>query len=390
MISVEEAQARIAALLRVMESEAVDLAEAGGRVLSEAVVAQRDQPPFSASAMDGWALRAQDCAPGARLSIVGESHAGNRLARALAPGEAARIFTGGPVPAGADAVLIQEDATRDGGALLPQTTLNTGANIRSQGNDFKSGFSFKPPRRLSPGDVALLAAMGCARPMARRRPRIALAATGDELVPPGAAPGRDQIFASNQYGLATLLTECGALPHILPIIRDDLDETVRALREAAAQADLVVTLGGASVGDRDLVGKAIGALDFWKVAMRPGKPLMAGRIGDTPMIGLPGNPVSAMVCGEVFLRPAIALMLGLDPASATERRPLAEALPANGPRTHFMRGRDVGGAVAAAPDQDSAMLSVLSGADLLIRRAPHAPPAQPGDTIDVLLLRRPS
>ncbi|PIE10581.1 MAG: molybdopterin molybdenumtransferase MoeA [Rhodobacterales bacterium] len=386
MISVDDALARLRALVPLMDIEEVSLIEATGRVLAQPVAARRDQPPFAASAMDGYAVCAQDAAAGAVLDVIGESAAGSRFDAPCTPGKAVRIFTGAPVPEGAAHVVIQENVTREGDRITI-TAPGDGANIRPAGGDFRIGDELSAPRLLTPADVALLAAMNIDRVPVRRRPVVALIATGDELVQPGETPGPDQIIASNCYGLHGLLSATGAEPRMLPIAPDELDQLI-ATFELAQDADLVVSVGGASVGDHDLVGKAAAALGmeqaFYKVAMRPGKPLMAGQIKDVPLIGLPGNPVSAMVCGEVFLRPVIATMLGLEHSFATRRLPLTAPMEANGPRQHFMRAKAGPEGVTPFPSQDSALLTVLSASNVLIVRPPHAPEAAKGDEVDVI------
>jgi molybdopterin molybdotransferase len=394
MLSVPEALARLLALVAPMGTETVGLAEAGGRVLAADAVAARDQPPFAASAMDGWAVRAADARPGARLRVIGEAPAGRAFAGRLGPGEAVRLFTGAPMPEGADAVLIQEDGDAEGAVVTVREGAGAGAHVRPRGLDFRAGARLKAPRRLSPGDVALLAAMNVPEVAVARRPRVALIPTGDELVEPGERPGDDQIVASNHYGLAALLAAKGAEPWLRPIVPDTAAALTAALAEAAAGADLVVTLGGASVGDYDLVKGALGAegLAFYKVAMRPGKPLIGGRIAGRPMVGLPGNPVSALVSGWVFLVPVIARMLGLPGDPPTRRRArLAAPLGAGGPREHYMRARLAPGEdlplVTAFGEQDSSMLSFLSEADALLVQPAHAPPAQAGTVVEVVVLR---
>ena len=394
MITPAEALARILALMAPVGTESVQLAEALGRALAEPVVAGRTQPPFPSSAMDGYAVRAADAAPGATLRLVGEAAAGRRHEGALGAGEAVRIFTGAPVPEGADAVLIQENAEADGDLVRPTEAVAAGANIRPAGVDFTEGATLSAPRRLAPADLALIASMNAPVVVARRRPRIALLPTGDELVWPGAEPGPDQIVSSNNFGLAAMLSAAGAAPDLRPIAPDRRGELAAALRAAAEEADLILTLGGASVGEHDLVREAVGAaeLDFWKVAVRPGKPLMAGRVAGVPLIGLPGNPVSAMVCGLLFARPAVDALLGLQAAPpARERATLAQALPANGPREHYMRAVLSGapGALRVRPlgNQDSSLLSILSEADALLVREIDAPAAEAGDPAEIIRLR---
>jgi molybdopterin molybdotransferase len=394
MLSVPEARARVAALMAPVPTETVALEAAGGRVLAAPAVARRAQPPFAASAMDGYAVRAAEAVPGAALRRVGESVAGRRFGGGLGPGETVRIFTGAPMPEGADAVLIQEDAEEADGRVRPRVAAVEGAHIRVAGLDFEAGFTLAPPRRLTPADVALLAAMNVPAPAVRRRPVVALLPTGDELVAPGETPGPDQIISSNTYGLAAMLTAAGAAPRLHPAAADTPEALAAALAAAAEGADLVVTLGDASVGEHDHVRAVVGddALSFYKIAMRPGKPLMAGRFRGTPMLGLPGNPVSAMICGLLFLLPAVDALLGLPAAApATEPVRLAGPLPANGPREHYMRARLSPGAdgaprVRVFDDQDSSRLGMLAAATALVVRPVSAPAAEEGEPVPVIRL----
>ncbi len=392
MLSVAEAQARLMALFAPLPAEEIPIAAAGGRVLARDVVAARDQPPFPASAMDGYAVRAADAAPGARLRVIGAAPAGARFAGAVGPGEAVRIYTGAPVPEGADAIVIQEDAELDGEAIVLRDGGAAADHIRPAGGDFRAGARIPAPRRLTPAEIALAAAMNAGTVWATRRPVVALIPTGDELVPPGAEPGPDQIVASNNYGLKAMLEAAGAEVRMLPIARDESD-SLRAVLALSEGADLVVTLGGASVGDFDLVQRTAVdhgmALDFYKVAMRPGKPLMAGRLGTRALIGLPGNPVSALVCGLVFVRPAVERMLGLEGGPPA---PLSAALDAgigpNGPRAHYMRARVEAGPrgwiCAPFARQDSSLLTVLAEANALMIRPPRDPARQIGDTVEFI------
>lgn len=392
MISVAEALDRLFALVQPVGTETVPLAEAGGRVLAADALARRTQPPFAASAMDGYAVRAAEATRGASLAVVGEAAAGRRFAGALPTGAAVRIFTGAPVPKGADAILIQEDARREGDRILVAEAPSAGEHVRPAGGDFREGERIAAPRRLMPRDVALLAAMNLAEVTVARRPVVALIATGNELVAPGEAPGPDQIVSSNNYGLAAMLATIGAEPLLCPIARDSRESLLAAL-EPARGADFVVTLGGASVGEHDLVAsvfaKAGLKLNFYKVAMRPGKPLMAGRMGEAVMLGLPGNPVSAMVCGEVFLRPAIEMSLGL-PARPRRTRPgrLAHGLLKNGPREHYMRAvvSDEEESVTVFENQDSSLLATLARANALVVRAPYAEEARQGTQVRYISL----
>jgi molybdopterin molybdotransferase len=295
------------------------------------------------------------------------------------------------VPQGAKAVVIQEDVTRDGDWITLGDRLEGSTHIRPAGGDFKVGDRIRAGRVIGPNDIALMASMNIADVPVARRPVVALISTGDELVMPGEIPGPDQIIASNTLGLHALLRDLGAEPRLLPIARDN-EASLRTAFDLAKGADLIVTIGGASVGDHDVVANLAPKLgfeqSFYKVAMRPGKPLMAGRFGDAMMIGLPGNPVSAMVCGHVFLAPVVRAMLGL-PAHATPRRTgvLAEPLPANGPREHYMRARMTDAGLVAFGSQDSSLLGILGEADALIVRAPKDAPRVAGETVEYLPLR---
>ncbi|MAM61224.1 gephyrin-like molybdotransferase Glp [Maritimibacter sp. UBA3975] len=390
MISVEEARTRILDLVRPVGTETVPLAKAAGRILAAPVIATRDQPPFAASAMDGYALNSVEADPEAQFKVIGEAKAGERFSGRVGAGQCVRIFTGAPVPEGADRVIIQEDVDRSGDLVTLHRDLSDGANIRPAGNDFRVGDTVDAPRRLSPRDVALIASMNVPAVTVAKKPDIALIATGDELVMPGENPGPDQIIASNSFGLKAMLEAEGANVRLLPIARDNA-ESLRFVFGLAASADLVVTIGGASVGDHDLVGPVAAELGmeqaFYKVAMRPGKPLMAGRLGKALMVGLPGNPVSAMVCGTVFILPALRAMLGLpgDPV-ATQTATLTADLAPNGPRQHYMRAVVAPDGIAAMSTQDSALLSVLATANALIVRPPDDPTRKAGETVEYLPL----
>jgi len=393
LLPVTEARARLLELVSPMPPEEVALQDALGRVLVEPARATRTQPPFPASAMDGYAVRRDEAAPGAVLTVIGTAQAGRGFDGALGPGQAVRIFTGAPVPEGADDILIQEDADREGERITVREGRDEKRYVRPAGDDFAEGTAMTGLGPLGPMDISLLAAMNHARLRVRRKPVVALIPTGDELVPPGHAPGPDQIVSSNNFGLAALLAQAGAEPRLLPIARDTA-ESLAAVLDLAKGADMIVTLGGASVGDHDLVqGTALERgleLNFYKVRMRPGKPLMAGRLDGVPMIGLPGNPVSAMVCGVVFVLPAIRKALGLDPEPVVRRAHLAAPIGANGPREHYMRAvlreTDSGGEVTVHERQDSALLSVLQAANALVIRAAGAEAAEAGEMVDVLPL----
>lgn len=357
--------------------------------MSSPAVATRDQPPFAASAMDGYAVQGNP-GPDDNFVVIGEAGAGHAFHGAVGPGQAVRIFTGAPVPQGATRVIIQEDVVRIDERILLKEGLDTATHIRPLGQDFRAGDSLAP-RRLRANDLALLAAMNIPAVQATRKPVVALIATGDELVMPGEDPRPDQIIASNSFALKALVEAEGAEARLLPIARDTEAELATVLG-LAEDADLIVTIGGASVGDHDLVGKTAGLEhSFWKIAMRPGKPLMAGRLNGVPMLGLPGNPVSAIVCGHLFLLPMVRAMLG-DPAPAPQprRARLAVDLPANGIRAHYMRARltaedDLPG-ITPFDRQDSALLSILGQADALLIRPVEAPACRAGDTVDYLPL----
>ncbi len=386
MISVDEALAHVFDLADAMPVETVPLAQAAGRVLFGVVAARRGQPPFAASAMDGYALRGTEAKAGASFDVIGEAAAGARYAGTVTPGTAVRIFTGAPVPEGADRVVIQEDVTRDGDRITLGDRLDQAAHIRPAGADFAAGAELAGPRLLRPSDLALLAAMNIAEVPVARRPVVALIATGDELVMPGEEPGPDQIVASNSFGLKALVEAAGACARVLPIARDDT-ASLTAILGLAEDADLIVTIGGASVGDHDLVSQAAEAMGlqraFYKIAMRPGKPLMAGRLSGTPMLGLPGNPVSAMVCGHIFLRPLLRAMLGLGRHPAPRRTaPLARDVAANGPREHYMRARLTEGGIEPFERQDSALLTVLADADALLVRPARDGARSAGETVE--------
>jgi len=390
MITVDEALDHLFSLVSPLDTETVPLAEAAGRVLARDALATRDQPPFAASAMDGYALAGAAARPGAEFTVIGEAAAGHGFDGALGPGEALRIFTGAPLPEGAARVVMQEDVTRSGARITLGDTIGEGSHVRPAGGDFKVGDRLSAPRRLGAADIALLASMNLPMIELRRKPRVALISTGDELVMPGDTPGPDQIIASNTFGLKAMLDRLGAEARILPIARD----TRASLETAfglASDADLVITIGGASVGDHDLVGAVAAGLGmeqaFYKVRMRPGKPLMAGRMGQAAMVGLPGNPVSAMVCGHVFVAPMIRAMLGLGAHPAPRQRArLAHDLPAGGPREHYMRAYIRDGHITPAARQDSALLSVLADANALMIRPADDAPRRAGDEIDYLPL----
>jgi molybdopterin molybdotransferase len=396
LLAVEEARARILAALTPTAAETVALAEGAGRVLARGVVARLTQPPADVSAMDGYAVRAADAVAGATLRMTGSAPAGRPFAGGVGAGEAVRIFTGGFVPAGADAILLQEDASAAGTAIRVNEAVAAGRWIRRRGLDFAAGAEVLPAgRKLTARDIGLAAASNNPWLAVHRRPRIGILATGDEIALPGDPIPPGGIVSSNAHALAALVKGAGGDPVVLPIAPDD----TAAIAEVAASAhayDLLVTTGGASVGDHDLIQQALGGegfeLGFWKIAMRPGKPLIWGRLGRTPVLGLPGNPVSALVCGVVFLMPAIAVLSGLPGAPPPTRRVLAAVpLPANDRRADHLRAAiscDAAGRMMATPAamQDSSMLATLARADALVLRAPFAPALPAGAEVEAILL----
>jgi molybdopterin molybdotransferase len=373
----------------------VALAAGWNRVLARPVISRLTQPPADVSAMDGYAVRAGDTAAGARLRVTGAAPAGRPFAGEVGPGEAVRIFTGGFVPAGADAILIQENARAAADGLEVLEPVAPGRWIRRQGLDFAEGQELLPAgRRLTARDIGLAAASNQPWLTVHRSPRIGILATGDEIALPGEPLPPGGIVSSNAHALAALVASAGGEGIILPIAPDDAG-SIAALAGSGGY-DLLVTTGGASVGEHDLVQKALGrdgfALDFWKIAMRPGKPLIWGRLGAMPVLGLPGNPVSALVCGVVFLLPALARMQGLpDAAPRTIQAAAGADLPENDIRADHLRAtltRDAGGGWLATPAsrQDSSMLAVLASADGLILRAPFAPALPKGGLVEVVPL----
>lgn len=391
MISTQQALEALFALVDPMPVEQVDLAEAQGRVLAQNIKARRAQPPFAASAMDGYAINGE-ARPGARFDVIGEAAAGHGFARPVNAGQAARIFTGAPIPKGATRVIIQEDVQREDSVITLGQSLDDGDHIRPAGGDFQIGDEIAAPRLLSPGDIALAASMNCPTLPVYRKPQIALIATGDELVMPGETPAPDQIIASNNFGLKALFERAGATVRLLPVAKDT-EPSLKLALDLARGSDLIITIGGASVGDHDLVGQV--AADqgleraFYKIAMRPGKPLMAGRIGRSVLVGLPGNPVSSMVCGEIFILPLLEKMVGLGAAPrARLQTTLAEPLPANGPREHYMRARfdPTKGQITGFKRQDSSLLSIFSQANALLVRPPHDPEQPAGSVVAYILI----
>ncbi|MDP3342677.1 molybdopterin molybdotransferase MoeA [Frigidibacter sp.] len=393
MISVAEALARVLVLAPKPVPEQVALRAAAGRVLLHPAQAKRDQPPFAASAMDGYAILEADHVPGAVLTVQGEAGAGHGFSGIIAPGTAARIFTGAPVPQGAERVVLQEDVTREGDRIALGGKLEAQTHIRPQGADFRAGDALSAPRRLRPVELALLASMNLPELTVARRPEVAILATGDELVMPGEQPAPDQIVASNGFALAAMAEAAGAKVRMLPIARDN-EASLRQCFALTEGADVIVTIGGASVGDHDLVGKVAADLGmeraFWKIAMRPGKPLMAGKLGGAVMLGLPGNPVSSIVCAHLFLLPLLAAMQGLPGVVATQRAVLAEDLQANGPRAHYMRSALEAGdglpRITPFASQDSSRLRLLTEAVALLIRPAEDGPRAAGGVVEYITL----
>ncbi|MDF1793371.1 MAG: molybdopterin molybdotransferase MoeA [Thalassobaculaceae bacterium] len=406
LLPVADALTRILAAMTPMPAETVALTAALGRVTAEPITARRTQPPVDVSAMDGYAVRSEDVARvPATLKRIGAAPAGGAFGRTVGPGDCVRIFTGGPVPAGADAIVIQEDvdadSEEDGATVIVREGAAAGTYIRPAGLDFHEGdLGIVAGRRLSARDIGLAATMNVPWISVRRRPRVAILSTGDEIVRPGELTDPTRIVSSNAYALAAVVRAVGGEPIDLGIAPDD-EGALRRIAAGARGADMLVTTGGASVGRHDLVQKALGdgefgadALEvgFWKIAMRPGKPLIFGRFAGVPMLGLPGNPVSTMVCATVFLRPAIETMLGLTAVGAQEEpATLAVDLKENDRRQDYVRAtweRDDGGRRIVRPfsRQDSSMMSRLAAADCLIVRPAHDPSRKAGDSVQVLCL----
>ena len=391
LLPVADAQARLFAMAPRVAAERMPLTSAAGRWIAEPVIALRAQPGADLSSMDGYAIRFDDL-PGP-WRVIGESAAGRAFGGATERGEAVRIFTGAAMPASADSVLVQEEAERTGDTLLlaGEGPPRRGMSVRRKGLDFERGaVLIGAGMRLTPAAIALAATGGHGALNVNRRLRIAILATGDELIAPGTASDDPLALPEgNSAMLAAMLADLPVDVTVAAIVPDQLDALVAAFSEA--QADIIVTTGGASVGDHDLVRPALeaagGEVDFWRIAIRPGKPMLAGRLGEAIMLGLPGNPVSAFVTATLFLRPLIAAMAGAaDPLPRMLRAELVEPLPANDHRQDYLRGMLVDGRVSAAAMQDSSMLATLARATCLIVRPPHAPAAAIGDTVDILPL----
>ena len=398
MMPVDEAIQRILRKLPALGSESVPLNAANGRVLAKPLVSSHNQPPFDSSAMDGYAVRADEVFPGKPLKLAGTAQAGARFIGLMEHGQCVRIFTGAPLPIGADSVIMQEEATAKGNQISFAKAVKPGTSVRKQGFDFRRGAELLPAgTALTPQMLSLAAGANQPTLTVTRRPRLAILATGDELVPPGTPLGPDQIVASNTYGLAALLAPFAESILDLGIVPDDKPKLDAKLLEAFdAGVDILITTGGASVGDRDYVQevlKDLGVeLDFWKLRMRPGKPLMFGTRGKTLVFGLPGNPVSALVTATVILKPALRALLGhADPLWPRVGVPTLSALPPNGPRRHYMRGilsRNEIGFLQVTPifETDSAHSSSLALADALIVQPEDHPGAAPGEIVEVIPL----
>ncbi len=401
LLPVADAKARLLeAATPIHAAETLPLGEAHGRVLASDLTARLTQPPFDASAMDGYALKASD-APliGSQLHVIGSSSAGHAFDGVVGKGETVRIFTGAPIPQGADTVLIQEDAERiEGNQILTRFEVTPGRHVRPRGQDFHEGEVVLPAgTMLDFSHLTVAAAMNHPAVSVYRRPRVAILATGDELVQPGAVPGPAQIIASNTFGISALIRDNGGDVVDLGIAADREADIAAAITKAqAAGVDVLVTLGGASVGDHDLVQSTLKSagmeLDFWRIAMRPGKPLMVGRLGNMQVLGLPGNPVASLVTGMLFLEPLLRI-LGRLPERRREVEALAaRPLAANDQRQDYLRARlrrNPDGQLLAEPfdKQDSSMMKIFAQADGLIIRPPHAPALAQGAPCPVLLIR---
>lgn len=404
LLPVSEALERLLSrAVPVGRKEILKLFDANGRVLAEDLAARLTQPPFDGSAMDGYAVRHADIVTvGSFLTVAGTSAAGGGFDGHVEAGQAVRIFTGAPLPEGADTVIIQEDVERlEDGRIKTLFAPEKGRHIRPRGQDFREGtVTLRQGERLDPGRLTLAAGMNQPGLTVYTRPKVAILATGDELVRPGETPGPSQIIASSLYGVAAIGRENGADIIDLGIAGDRAEMITKAVRTAqTAGADVLVTLGGASVGDLDLVRPALLSLgmelDFWKIAMRPGKPLMVGRLDGMTVLGLPGNPVSTLVCAYLFLEPLLRHLARLAPANRKAEAVLQSALPANDKRQDYVRAQlswHVNGQLSASPfeRQDSSMMQVFAAADGLIIRPPGAPAALVGERVDILMLRSPA
>jgi molybdopterin molybdotransferase len=394
LLSVAAALERVTGGLTLLETERVALDRGRGRVLAEDLAARLTQPPFDASAMDGYAVRAQDVATlPVKLKLIGHAAAGSGFEGRVGRGEAVRIFTGAPVPDGADAIVIQEHAEEASGLVVVKEPAES-RYIRPRGQDFAEGeVLLMAGTRLGPRELMLAAAMNHAELPVRRKPKVAILATGDEVVAPGSELAPDQIVSSVPLGIAALVEAHGGEAMSLGIARDE-HESIVTLARAGKGADILLTIGGASVGERDLVATALKPegldLDFWKIAMRPGKPMLYGRMGHQRVLGVPGNPVSALICAHIFLLPMMAQMLGVaDVARPEPQAVLGEEIEANGVREHYMRAvsewrEDGTRMVRPLPSQDSSLVAALVRADCLIVRTPHAPALPAGAKVRII------
>jgi molybdopterin molybdotransferase len=398
LMAVAEALQRVLADARPLPAETVALDEALGRVLTDDVVALRTQPPAALSAMDGYAVRGSDVARAPiTLKVIGEVAAGHPFSGKVGPGEAARIFTGGVMPAGSDTVVIQEFTARDADSVTIQKETAAGRNVRAAGIDFAQDENLlRKGRRLTDRDLMLAAAMNHPRLKVHKRPKVAVLGTGDELVPPGSTPQEGEIVFSNGFALAALARLNGAEVHELGIVRDRVEDIAAAVRHARQlNADILVTTGGASVGEHDLVQRALAKegleLSFWRVALRPGRPMMHGRLEGMQVLGVPGNPVSSYVCSFLFLVPLIRTLAGRqDIAHLPVKAQLGSDLPANDERADYLRATlqpgPNGPLVTPLPAQDSSLMAPLAKADCLLIREPHAPAAPAGSDCVILKL----
>jgi molybdopterin molybdotransferase len=398
LMPVAEALQRVLTDARPLSAESVPLDDALGRVLTEDVVALRTQPPAAVSAMDGYAVRASDVAQApTTLKVIGEVAAGHPFAGQVGPGQAARIFTGGVMPTGSDTVIIQELASQTGDAVIIQKTTTKGRNVRAQGIDFvQNQVLLHKGHRLSDRDLMLAAAMNHPSVRVHRRPKVAVLGTGDELVAPGGAPKFGEIVYSNGFALTAIVRNEGADVCDLGIARDRIEDIVASIRRAREWgADILVTTGGASVGDHDLVQRALAAegltLSFWRVALRPGRPMMHGRLNEMQVLGVPGNPVSSYVCAFLFVVPLIRRLAGRRDIERTpEVALLGSDLPANDERADYLRATLTAGTAGPiatpVPSQDSSMMAPLAAADCLLIREPHAPAAKAGSECVILKL----
>lgn len=400
MISVDEARTKILKDILPVGTEVVALSAAAGRVMAEDALSRRTQPPADMSAMDGFAVKTGDLKSiPVDLKIIGEVPAGGAYDKEVKAGEAVRIFTGAPLPQGTDTIVIQEDTDFNDNTVTIKERAAKGTYVRPAGLDFRQGdVGLTAPRILSPRDIGLLAAMNIPWVTVRRKPKIALLSTGDELVRPGEPIGPNQIISSNSLLVAALIEAAGGEAIDLGIAMDNA-ESLREKVKDAKSADMLITLGGASVGDHDLIQPVLGkeglSVDFWRIAMRPGKPLMFGSFSGIPMLGMPGNPVSSMICSYLFLIPALDALRGIIPRRPTRQKALlGHAMKANDQREDYMRAtitgeKDGRPVVELFAKQDSSMLSPLSSADCLIVRAPFADALQKGAEVDMIPLTQP-